>query len=77
MWLHDAALAIAEYRFLAYFVPANPSNPDKCTHSFAIVPLNEIFKAKFADAWRRLVKTMPFNLYFFEDADERAPCADW
>lgn len=70
-WVHEAGKAIAEIVFKAYFVEKTPGD-SKAYH--VILPVTEIFKKTYQEAWRRLT-TCPLELWIESD-DEGGP-AKW
>ncbi|KAL6798041.1 hypothetical protein J3E68DRAFT_449061 [Trichoderma sp. SZMC 28012] len=73
MWVHKAALEIAEIPLWAYFVPARDGPVDECKLFYAIVPLGEAFLEKYEKVWRHLTKDPLLNLNLWDDEQDEVP----
>ncbi|TFB02785.1 Regulator of nonsense transcripts 1 [Trichoderma ghanense] len=76
MWVHKAALEIAEIPLRGYFVPAKDGPIEECNFFYAIVPLDKAFLDKYEDAWRRLTKHPLLNLKVWEKEDDQV-AVEW
>ncbi|KAL6825431.1 hypothetical protein J3E69DRAFT_366032 [Trichoderma sp. SZMC 28015] len=75
MWVHKAALEIADIPLRAYFVPARDGPVEECKLFYAIVPLGKAFLEKYEEAWRRLTKDLLLTLNLWDDEQEDVPVA--
>ncbi|KAJ4855659.1 hypothetical protein T069G_09027 [Trichoderma breve] len=73
MWVHKAALEIAEIPLRAYFVPARDGPVYECKLFYAIVPLGRAFLEKYKEAWRRLTKDPLLTLNLWDDKQDEVP----
>lgn len=76
MWIHNAAEAISQLRFRAYFVGSGDEDPQTARELHVIVPLGPEFLAQYEQPWRRLTESGSMKLCLYEDEDDEAP-AEW
>ncbi|KAK4071937.1 hypothetical protein Trihar35433_4001 [Trichoderma harzianum] len=70
MWVHKAALEIAEIPLQAYFVPARDGPVEECNLFYAISPLGKVFLEKDEETWRRLTKDPLLTLNLWDDEQD-------
>ncbi|KAF3070219.1 hypothetical protein CFAM422_006697 [Trichoderma lentiforme] len=70
IWVHKAALEIAEIPLQAYFVPARDSPVEECNFFYAIFPPGKVFLEKYEEAWRRLTKDQLLTLNLWDDEQD-------
>ncbi|KPM45180.1 hypothetical protein AK830_g1349 [Neonectria ditissima] len=64
MWVHNAAQAIGDVMFRAYFVTIGDNEIDQY---FAIIPQTLLFREQFDSAWCRLIKDGTLQLRIWDD----------
>jgi hypothetical protein len=77
MWLDDAAIAIRNTRFPAYFVSMDSTHPRDPARFYVVLPVTAEFRTEHESAWRRLTKAESFRVDLFDSIDDEEATGDW